>query len=272
MLHHHPMMQTEPNLPRDRLNSVGMFIVGFAAAVLSFNTWVRLAEAIGFTAFVGLPGGVTVRIAWLYPLAVDVYAFAASRMWLSGGSGSVVTRYASRNAIGAIGLSVVGNALFHGFSAAGWVIKDSPVLVILIGGIPPLLLGLVVHLNSLVNRERQRIEPVQSPTEPKPARVPRIPEPRQPTDRTPNRASGRESEPTGPPLTIELVGVHPAGVSRIGAGSAEMVEAVRPFVAGFVAERGRTPGRHATRNELARLGFRVGMARAGEIAELAAAG
>lgn len=218
-----------------------MLIVGCAAAMLSFDTWVRLAQSVGFTATLNA-GPVRVHIAWLLPLAVDVYAYTATRIWLTTPN-RTAARYAARNAVGAIALSVAGNALFHAYDSAGWVIRDSPVVVIAIGGIPPLLLGLVVHLHTLINRTEPQTQPEPVPvTEPTPIR---------------------------PPPHLELV-AEPGPVqvpNRIDPDA--MAESIRPFVDRFTIRHGRPPGRQAARTELSRHGYRVGLLKAEQVVALA---
>lgn len=222
-----------------------MFLVGAAAAILSFDTWVRLAQAVGFTATLNLRFA-HLHIAWLLPIAVDTFAYVSTKAWITGGSNRTSTRTAALNSVAIIAVSVAGNALYHAYTAAGWVIHDSPVIVIIIGGIPPLLLGLVVHLHTMSNRTEPQVHARTEPvtTEPNPTVELHTVEP----------------EPE----------VEPNPLPRIGAELEVMVQAVRPFVTEFTTTNGRIPGRHSARNELARLGYRVGLPRAQEIAKLAA--
>ncbi len=138
----------------DRWAYVGILAVAIAAAVLSFDALTGLAGLAGVT---GEPGGF--RLAWLLPIAVDAYAVTSTRVWLRSAVTPATVAYARRNAVGAITLSVAGNAAFHGLTAAG---IDRPrlvasaygwLLVVAVSAVPPVMLGLVAHLHALVSGE-----------------------------------------------------------------------------------------------------------------------
>lgn len=57
--------------------------------------------------------------------------------------------------------------------------------------------------------------------------------------------------------------------TRIGGDEAQMVAAIRPFVAQWRAANGKAPGQQVTRDRLREFGFRVGTKKAGELAESA---
>ena len=141
---------------RDRWAYVGILAVAIAAAVLSFDALTGLAGLAGVT---GDPGGF--RLAWLLPIAVDAYAVTSTRVWLRSAVTPATVAYARRNAVGAITLSVAGNAAFHGLTAAG---IDRPrlaasgygwLLVVAVSAVPPVMLGLVAHLHALVSGEHR---------------------------------------------------------------------------------------------------------------------
>jgi hypothetical protein len=140
---------------RDRGTYGGILAVAVAAAVLSFSALAGLAELAGVTARLPLPAGSRFRLAWLLPIAVDAYAVTATRVWLRT-AGTVRTRaYARRNAVGAIGLSVAGNAAYHALIAAGVAsladVRAGWAVVVAVSAVPPVLLGLVGHLHALVS-------------------------------------------------------------------------------------------------------------------------
>src|SRR6478736_3801854 len=90
--------------PRDWWVIAGMTVTACAAAVSSFSGLRSLAVATGW------PGA----MAALLPFTIDAYAMTATRVWLSKATGSATARQFARwNAIGAIGLSLVGNAAWH---------------------------------------------------------------------------------------------------------------------------------------------------------------
>ena len=95
--------------------------------------------------------GWPVWLAWLLPLTVDAYGMTATRVWLAESTRSArARRFARTNAVGAIGLSLVGNAVYHLIAArlvaANWVV------IVAVGAIPALVLGLVSHLAVLRTR------------------------------------------------------------------------------------------------------------------------
>ncbi len=140
---------------RDRGTYGGMLAVAVAAAVLSFSALSGLAELAGVTAGLPLPAGGRFRLAWLLPIAVDAYAVTATRVWLRTAGTARTRAYARRNAVGAIGLSVAGNAAYHALTAAGVAsladVRAGWAVVVAVSAVPPVLLGLVGHLHALVS-------------------------------------------------------------------------------------------------------------------------
>lgn len=107
---------------------VSMALVAVAAFALSFQSLMTLGELAGY--------GV---LAWLYPVVVDLGTVSSCAAWLS-------TR--SRQAFGMtwtlLGVSVLQNGTVHWLMATGrapewW-------LVTLVATVPPIVLGLTVHL------------------------------------------------------------------------------------------------------------------------------
>lgn len=148
-----------PAAGRDRGTYGGMLAVAVAAAVLSFSALAGLAVLAGVTAALPLPAGGRFRLAWLLPIAVDAYAVTATRVWLRT-AGTARTRvYARRNAVGAIGLSVAGNAAYHALAAAGVTsladVRAGWAVVVAVSAVPPVLLGLVGHLHALVSDDHR---------------------------------------------------------------------------------------------------------------------
>jgi hypothetical protein len=113
----------------------GMSVTAVSAAVSSFSGLRSLAVASGWPE----------TLSPLFPLTVDAYAMTATRVWLSGSSrSSQARRFARWNAILAIGLSLVGNAVWHLIAAK--VLTVTWVIVVLVGAVPPAVLGLLSHL------------------------------------------------------------------------------------------------------------------------------
>ncbi|MEV6831175.1 DUF2637 domain-containing protein [Amycolatopsis sp. NPDC051102] len=112
-----------------------MTITACAAAVSSFSGLRSLATATGWPD----------ALAPLMPFTVDAYAMTATRVWLSKATGSTAARrFARWNAIGAIGLSLIGNAAWHLIAAK--VLAVTWPIVVLVGAVPPAVLGLLSHL------------------------------------------------------------------------------------------------------------------------------
>jgi hypothetical protein len=143
------------------------------------DLWVSLgmmvsAIAAGFSSFAGLRGlaGVTGwgGMAPLFALCLDAYALTAIRVWLTSSPESQQMRaFARVNAVGAILLSLAGNAAWH-LIAAGLVSVTWPIVMV-VGGVPPVILGLVTHL-AVLRRSPvpgQRPVPVSAPVVPEPA-------------------------------------------------------------------------------------------------------
>lgn len=137
---------------RDRLTSAGLYVVGGAAAVMSFTALADLAWLLGVRAEIPLPwvGVPPLRVAWLLPLAVDVFAFTASRVWLQGRTNAEALAVAQRAAWAAIGTTVLGNGA-HGYLVS--VGTGQPWWwSVVVSAIPALALGALVHLAHLVGR------------------------------------------------------------------------------------------------------------------------
>ncbi|MBV9383364.1 MAG: DUF2637 domain-containing protein [Streptosporangiaceae bacterium] len=114
---------------------LGMSVTACAAAVSSFAGLRSLAAASGWPQ----------ALSPLLPFTVDAYAMTATRVWLSGATRSVTARQFARwNAVMAIGLSLIGNAVWH--LVAAHVLTVTWVTVVTVGAIPPLVLGLLSHL------------------------------------------------------------------------------------------------------------------------------
>lgn len=135
-----------PVVPRrDLWVTFGMAVAAISAAVSSFDGLRSLAIASGWP----------VMLAPLLPLTIDSYAMTSVRVWLSASTNSQrARRFARTNAIGAIGLSLAGNAAWHLIAAD--LLALSWVIVLGVGSVPALVLGLVSHLAVL----RKQIDPI----------------------------------------------------------------------------------------------------------------
>lgn len=113
---------------------LGIFGVALAAAVLSFASLRSLAITTGTTWF----------IAWLFPIALDAAAVVSMAVWMRSGDQRVAT-YAGRLTWASVVISVSCNGVQHGLTASGEQ-PLSVVIAIVVGSIPPIMFGAVVHL------------------------------------------------------------------------------------------------------------------------------
>ncbi len=129
---------------RDIWVSMGIAVSAVSAGFSSFAGLRSLAEATGWAV-----------MAPLFALCVDAYALTAIRVWLATSTRSSHARiFAKRNAIGAILLSLAGNAVWH-LIAAG-LLSVTWHIVMAVGAVPPVILGLVSHLAVI----RRQVDPV----------------------------------------------------------------------------------------------------------------
>lgn len=140
---------------RDWLTYTGMTVVAVAAAVISFNSLMGLGRLAG------------INPPWLLPLSIDGYAVTATRVWLRSARSPKTAAHARRNAYAAIGLSIVGNAAYHGCGAAG-VTHLGPsgwgwIVAVAVAAVAPGALGLVAHLWSSVAVDEQQQRPARTP-------------------------------------------------------------------------------------------------------------
>lgn len=119
---------------------LGLAVVLAAAAVLSFDALRALALA------VGIPAG----LAWLLPVAVDAGAAVSCAVWLGRRAAPDASRFAGRMTWALLAVTVFGNAgqlgmHAHGVTPPWWV-------AVLVGAIPPAVVGSTVHLVVLLVR------------------------------------------------------------------------------------------------------------------------
>ncbi|WP_329098196.1 DUF2637 domain-containing protein [Actinomadura citrea] len=126
---------------RDWWVVIGMTIAAVSAAVASFTGLYGLATVAGWP----------VRLAWLLPITIDAHAMTSARVWLASTTRSAAARrFARTNALGAIAMSITGNAAYHAIGAG--LIDLSWPIVVLVGAVPAAVLGLTAHLHALRSR------------------------------------------------------------------------------------------------------------------------
>jgi len=148
---------------RDWWVITGMTTAGTSAALASF------AGLRGLAAISGWPTG----LAWLLPITIDAHAMTSARVWLAASTRSDSARkFARTNALGALTLSIAGNATYHAVGT-GLLIVNWPI-VVLVGAVPATVLGLTAHLHALRTRTDRRSEPArrQPVSAPRPKVVP----------------------------------------------------------------------------------------------------
>lgn len=157
---HYPAATGEP-----RLASIASWAVLAASFALSASTWIALAALAGFTGTATVPGiDVTLRVAWLMPIAVDGYVVVALVLWMSDVPASVA-EFAKRNTYGAAGIGIVAQSAYHLLSTLsatnqGWRVA----LAAIVGALPPAVAALAVHMRALIRRETSTVAAVSGAT------------------------------------------------------------------------------------------------------------
>ncbi|MGI5127480.1 DUF2637 domain-containing protein [Pseudonocardia sp. CA-107938] len=118
----------------------GLAVVLAAAAVLSFDGLYGLALTVEIAS----------HLAWLLPICVDAGAAVSCAVWLGGRSRRDAARYAGRMTMVLLAVTVASNAGHLGMVAEQ---VDPPWWVaVLVGAIPPAVVGSTVHLVVLLTR------------------------------------------------------------------------------------------------------------------------
>lgn len=130
-----------------RIVWAGLAVVLVAAAILSFDALRALAVDVA----------IPEHLAWLLPIAVDAGAAVSCATWLGGRTTPDAARFAGRMTWCLLAATVVGNAgqlgmRAHQIAPPWWV-------AVLVGSIPPAVVGATVHLVVLLVR---RTEPARS--------------------------------------------------------------------------------------------------------------
>jgi hypothetical protein len=119
---------------------IGLSVVLAAAAVLSFSALAELAAMVGMSR----------RLVWLFPVCTDAGVAVSTAVWLSRRHNPDAERFARRLTWTLLALTVAGNAAHQGLAAAGMV--PPWWVAVLVGAIPPGVVGAVVHVAVLVGR------------------------------------------------------------------------------------------------------------------------
>jgi hypothetical protein len=134
---------------------IGLSVVLAAAAVLSFSALAELAAMVGMSH----------KLAWLFPVCTDAGVAVSTAVWLSRRHNPDAERFARRLTWALLALTVAGNATHQGLTAASMV--PPWWVAVLLGAIPPGVVGAVVHVAVLVGRgtETSQSQPARPLTE-----------------------------------------------------------------------------------------------------------
>lgn len=139
---------------RDRPASAMDWVIGLAAASLSWAAWDGLARLCGHTQTLDL-GLFTFHLSWLTAAMIDIYAMRAFRSWLRSGPWvSASTRtYAKWSTFAAVGVGISGNIAYHVLEVLQS--QRAPLWVtVLVSSLAPIALGAIGHLRALERRDR----------------------------------------------------------------------------------------------------------------------
>ncbi|MGI5201584.1 hypothetical protein ACQEU6_08390 [Spirillospora sp. CA-108201] len=138
--------RSDPDDQRDWVVDLGMTVGGVAAIVASFTFLRGLAYDTGWG-----------RLDWLLPVDLDTVVITATRVWQSKHTRSrKVRHFAAWIAVGAIVLSLAGNACYHAIHAGAWEPGENMwLLVVFVSSIPPVSIALISHLAVLRGRDRE---------------------------------------------------------------------------------------------------------------------
>jgi hypothetical protein len=129
-----------------------LFLIAAPAAVAVWSGWVGLGALCGFGIVHPLPGiadGFRLDTAITLPVGVEAYGAYALGAWLAPGTSTAARKFARRSALGALGLGMAGQVIYHLLAAAHAVRAPWPV-VVLVSCLPVLTLGLAGALTHLL--------------------------------------------------------------------------------------------------------------------------
>jgi hypothetical protein len=127
-------------------------LIAAPAAVAVWSGWVGLGTLCGFGIVHPLPGiadGFQLNTAITLPVGVEAYGAYALGAWLTPGTTPAARRFARRSALGALGLGMAGQVIYHLLAASHAAAAPWPV-VMLVSCLPVLTLGLGVALTHLL--------------------------------------------------------------------------------------------------------------------------
>jgi hypothetical protein len=135
-----------------RLRRWPLFLIAAPAAVAVWSGWVGLGTLCGFGIVHPLPGiasALQLNTAITLPIGVEAYGAYALGAWLTPGAPLSARRFARRSALGALGLGMAGQVIYHLLAAAHAARAPWPV-VVLVSCLPVLTLGFGAALTHLL--------------------------------------------------------------------------------------------------------------------------
>jgi hypothetical protein len=129
-----------------------LVLIALPAAVAVWSGWVGLGTLCGFGIVHPLPGIVdrfTINTAITLPVGVEAYGAYALGAWLTPGTPETARRFARNSALGALGMGMAGQVIYHLLAAAHRTAAPWPV-VMLVSCLPVLTLGLGGALTHLL--------------------------------------------------------------------------------------------------------------------------
>src|SRR5215470_7462915 len=133
-----------------------LVLIAAPAAVAVWSGWVGLGSLCGFGVIHPLPGiwgGLRLNTAITLPVGVEAYGAYALGAWLAPGAPEAARVFARRSAIGALGLGMGGQVIYHLLAAAHATRAPWPV-VVLVSCLPVITLGFGAALTHLLRPAR----------------------------------------------------------------------------------------------------------------------
>jgi hypothetical protein len=135
--------RTAADRPGRTLPRWPLILIALPAAVAVWSGWVGLGILCGFGLVRPLPGiadGFTINTAITLPVGVEAYGAYALGAWLTPGTAPAARTFARRSALGALGLGMTGQVIYHLLTA--WHATAAPwPVVMLVSCLPVLTLG-----------------------------------------------------------------------------------------------------------------------------------
>ena len=158
-----------------------LILIALPAAVAIWSGWVGLGGMCGFGLVQPFPGIVSWHLdtAITLPVGVEAYGAYALGVWIHpAGVPGQARDFARRSAIGALGVGMAGQVIFHLLAAAHRTRAPWPV-VVLVSCLPVIVLGFGAGLTHLLRLDESEPEPSPDPV---PETVPEQPKPAVVTD------------------------------------------------------------------------------------------